>query len=242
MIDFHSHFLPGIDDGSDSIGLSLNMLNAWCNQGIDTVIATPHFYATRNSPERFLRRREEAYNAVRDAMARYRPSNGGPWPDIKLGAEVYFFSGISRYEGLHDLCLEGTNLLLLEMPFTPWTSRMIDEVDVIASTTGIMPVAAHIERYLNQPKSLVKEFLDLDIFIQSNAEFFLDRGSARKALKMLKKGVITFWGSDAHNMDYRAPNLGPALKVISKALGEEFVDNLTNRQYDIIEQFSNDYF
>lgn len=242
MIDFHSHFLPGIDDGSDSIGLSLSMLNAWCNQGIDTVFATPHFYASRNNPERFIRHRQSAYEAVRDAMSRYRPSNGGPWPDIRLGAEVYYFSGISRYEGLHDLCIEGTNLLLLEMPFTPWTSRVIDEVDIIASTTGIMPVAAHIERFLNQPKNLVKEFLDLDIFIQSNAEFFLEKSTSRKALKMLKKGIITFWGSDAHNTDYRPVNLGPAINVISKSLGNDFVDNLNQRQYNIIEQFSNDFF
>lgn len=242
MLDFHSHFLPGIDDGSDSISLSLTMLNAWCDQGINTVCATPHFYASRNNPERFLRRRNDAYEQVREAMTKYSPSNGGSWPDIKLGAEVYFFDGISRYEGLHDLCLEGTNLLLLEMPFHPWTSRMIDEVSVISSTTGIMPVAAHIERYLDQPRSLVNAFLDLDIFIQSNGEAVLERATSRKALKMWKKGILTFWGSDAHNMGNRAPNLGPALGVISKNLGEDFVNKLTVRQYDIIEQFSTDFF
>ena len=242
MLDFHSHFLPGIDDGSDSISLSLTMLNAWCDQGIDTVCATPHFYASRNNPERFLRRRNEAYEQVREAMAKYSPSNGGQWPDIKLGAEVYFFDGISRYEGLHDLCLEGTNLLLLEMPFHPWTSRMIDEVSIISSTTGIMPVAAHIERYLDQPRSLVKAFLDLDIFIQSNGEAVLERATSRKVLKMWKKGILTFWGSDAHNMGNRAPNLGPALGVISKALGDGVVNKLMERQYDIIEQFSTYYF
>ena len=242
MIDFHSHFLPGIDDGSDSISLSLNMLNAWANQGIDTVIATPHFYAERNNPERFIRRRNAAYDSVREAMARYSPTNGCQWPDIRLGSEVHFFDGISRFEGLHELCLEGTNLLLLEMPFRTWTSRMIDEVSIIAATTGLMPVAAHIERYLDQPRGLVKEFLDLDIYFQSNAEFFLESKTSRKAIKMLKKGVITFLGSDAHNMGPRPVNFGPALNVIARSLGEDFVDNLTNRQYDIIEQFSNEYF
>ncbi len=242
MIDFHSHFLPGIDDGSDSISLSLTMLDAWCNQGIDTVAATPHFYADRNNPERFIRKREAAYNSVREAMARYSPTNGGQWPDIKLGSEVHFFDGISRFEGLNELCLEGTNLLLLEMPFRTWTSRMIDEVGIIASTTGLMPVAAHIERYFDQPRSLVKAFLDLDIFFQSNAEFFLESKTSRKAVKMLKKGVITFLGSDAHNMGPRAVNLGPALRVISKSLGDDFVDKLAYRQYDIIEQFSSGYF
>ena len=242
MIDFHSHFLPGIDDGSDSISLSLSMLDAWCNQGIDNVVASPHFYADRNNPERFLRRREDAYQELREAMAVHSPSSGRPWPDILLGSEVRFFDGISRFDGLHELCLEGTNLLLLEMPFHTWTSRMVDEVGIIASTTGIMPVAAHIERYLDQPRSLVKAFLNLDIYIQSNAEFFLERGTSHKAVKMLKKGIITFIGSDAHNMSRRPVNIGPALRVISKSLGEDFVNNLTYRQYDIIEKFSNDYF
>lgn len=242
MIDFHSHFLPGIDDGSDSISLSLTMLNAWCSQGIETVCATPHFYAERNNPQRFLTRRQAAYDSVREAMTKYSPSNGGTWPDILLGSEVHFFDGISRFEGLHELCLEGTNLLLLEMPFRTWTSRMIDEVGIISSSTGLMPVAAHIERYLDQPRSLVKAFLNLDIYFQSNAEFFLERRTTRQALKMLKKGVVTFLGSDAHNMANRAVNIGPALEIIGKSLGDDFVNSLAGRQYDIIEQFSNDYF
>ena len=51
MIDFHSHFLPGIDDGSDSIAVSLAMLEAWRSQGIEEIVATPHFYADHNTPE-----------------------------------------------------------------------------------------------------------------------------------------------------------------------------------------------
>ena len=61
-------------------------------------------------------------------------------------------------------------------------------------------------------------------------------------MKMLKKGVITFLGSDAHNMNHRPVNIGPALGLITKTLGQEFVQDLANRQYDIIEQFSSDFF
>ena len=214
MIDFHSHFLPGIDDGSENVSMSLSM---------------------RNNPERFLRNREAAYNAVRDAMSRYRPSNGGNWPDIMLGAEVYFFNGISRYEGLHDLCLEGTDLLLLEMPFTPWTSRMIDEVSIIASTTGIMPVAAHIERYLNQPKSLVKAFLDLDIYIQSNAEFFLERGTDRVVFNEINTipGSLAFYLWEPLGVPYKElldRMIGLALKRVrtEQSITFSFDTNILN--------------
>ena len=117
MIDFHSHFLPGIDDGSDSVETSIAMLNAWYSQGIKEICATPHFYAEHNTPERFITRRNKAFAMVQDATK-------NELQNVRLGAEVLFFDGISRYDGLHDLCLEGTDLLLLEMPFRTWTSHM----------------------------------------------------------------------------------------------------------------------
>lgn len=230
MIDFHSHFLPGIDDGSDCVETSIAMLNAWYSQGITEICATPHFYAEHNNPERFITRRNIAFAMVQDAT-------NIELQNIRLGAEVLFFDGISSYDGLHELCLEGTDLLLLEMPFRTWTSHMIEEVGIIASTTGIMPVAAHIERYLDQPRNLLKEFLKLNIFIQSNAEFFLDKHTQHKALKMLKKGTITFLGTDAHNLGRRSVNLGPALDVITKKLGDSFITQLENTQNSIIRDY-----
>ena len=54
MIDFHSHILPGIDDGSKSSDMSLRMISALADQGVDTIAATSHYYATDRTPERFL--------------------------------------------------------------------------------------------------------------------------------------------------------------------------------------------
>ena len=221
MTDFHSHFLPGIDDGSDSLETSLHMLDMWREQGISRVCATPHFYAEHTSPGRFLRRRDEAYGAVRAAMdpeLRY--------PAILLGAEVRFFDGISNAEELPRLCLEGTDLLLLEMPFTSWTERMLGEVSDICRR-GIVPVAAHLERYMPfNSKKTMNRFMDLAILIQCNAEFFLSRRTAGKAMAMLRDERIHFLGSDAHDVSSRAPNLGAALQRIEKKLGSPAVDRL----------------
>ena len=52
MIDFHSHILPGIDDGSKDPEMSLKMVAALQEQGVDTVCATSHFYAMERSPQR----------------------------------------------------------------------------------------------------------------------------------------------------------------------------------------------
>ena len=64
MIDFHSHILPGMDDGSQTVEESLTLLEMLRAQGVDTVAATPHFYARENSPEVFLRRRREAWERL----------------------------------------------------------------------------------------------------------------------------------------------------------------------------------
>ena len=60
FIDFHTHILPGIDDGSASVEESIELLKAEAAQGITKVVATPHFYANYDSPERFLERRAKA--------------------------------------------------------------------------------------------------------------------------------------------------------------------------------------
>ncbi len=220
MTDFHAHVLPGLDDGSDSTETSLRMLDMWREQGrVDTVCATPHFYPDRESPKRFLKRRRASWDRLASAM----PEGG---PRILVGAEVFYFDGVAMTEDLPALCLEGTRLLLLEMPFVPWTSRMLDQVAEI-SRRGLQPVIAHLERYLSfNDRQTVRSLMELDVLIQCNAEFFLDRHTARRALRMLRDGQIDLLGTDAHNTDSRAPNLAAALTLIEEKLGRSAMDEL----------------
>ncbi len=231
MTDFHMHVLPGIDDGSKNADMSVEMLERSAAYGVDTVCATSHFYAHENSLGRFLRRRAEAFERLSQAM-----DGRDDLPEILLGAEVYYFSGVSAMDGLERLCLEGTDLLLLEMPFVRWTDRMLREVQTIRSL-GIQPVAAHIERYMHiQDRRTMQRFLELDVLIQCNAEFFLSRRTARQALGMLKQGGIQFLGSDAHNLSSRAPDLGEALGLVERKLGRGAVLQLEdNAQFFIRE-------
>ena len=221
MTDFHSHFLPNIDDGSDSIETSMRMLDMWRSQKIERLCATPHFYAEHSTPERFLRRRNAAYEAL---MTEIGDREG--YPTILLGAEVRFFDGISNTQELPLLCLEGTDLLLLEMPFARWTDRILGEVADI-SRRGIIPVAAHLERYMSfNSKKTINQFMNMDLLIQCNAEFFLTKRTSRKALSLLRERKIQFIGSDAHNTSSRAPNLGPAIELIWKKLGTSSLNYL----------------
>ena len=70
VIDFHSHVLPGVDDGSASVAESISMLRLEVEQGIHHVVATPHFYARYDSPESFLKKRDAAEELLR---SRERP-------------------------------------------------------------------------------------------------------------------------------------------------------------------------
>ena len=72
MIDLHTHILPNVDDGSSSLEESLALLRMLASQGVTLTAATPHFYATSDTPEKFFRRREAAWNLS-------RRSAGGCW-------------------------------------------------------------------------------------------------------------------------------------------------------------------
>ena len=141
-----------------------------------------------------------------------------------------YFDGISRTEALQELCLAGTRLLLLEMPFVRWTERMLAETASLVRR-GVQPVAAHIERYLTlEPKSVLRAFVEQDILLQCNAEFFLERRTARRALRLLAEGRIQLLGSDAHNVGERAPRLREAAELIEGKLGSEALAALRRRE------------
>ena len=64
MVDFHSHVLPAVDDGSRDVAESIALLTDLAKQGVKTVVATPHFYANRHSVNRFLEKRQTAYEKL----------------------------------------------------------------------------------------------------------------------------------------------------------------------------------
>lgn len=221
MIDLHSHILPGMDDGSESPEMSRSLLALLQQQGVQTVVATPHFYATEDTPENFLRRRTEACDRLLQ--------DGADAPQILFGAEVAYFDGMSRTQMLKNLQLGQSGLLLVEMPFGPWSQRMIEELFQIFAHTGLTPVIAHVNRYLRADQLLKyqKELLRQGILFQCNAESFLSRWQRPWVLRMLRRGQIHFLGSDAHNLTNRAPKLRQAAEVITRKLGADALDKLT---------------
>ena len=64
MIDFHTHILPGIDDGAKDVSVSAAMLEMEKEQGVNEIVLTPHYYGKFYSPTDFVRRRAAAYEKL----------------------------------------------------------------------------------------------------------------------------------------------------------------------------------
>lgn len=220
MIDWHSHILPGMDDGSKDAAESISMLEMQASQGVTTVVATPHFYANDETVASFIERRRKALEVLQPQL----PANA---PKIRLGAEVRYYQGISRLEGLKDLRVENSKLLLLEMPMGVWTESMVRELVELSGKSGIRLVLAHVERYMKLQKSSVWDrIMESGIMMQVNANFFTSLASKRKAISLLEGGVVQFVGSDCHNTTTRPPILGKAYEVIRKKLGADYLDQM----------------
>ncbi len=223
MIDFHAHILPEIDDGSKSVEQSLQMLEMLANQGVDTVFATPHFYADVQTIDEFLKLRDESAKKLAKA------TKGGNYPEVKLGAEVLLNYELMTMENLDKLCIEGTNLLLLEMPYSVWSLSHLNCINQILASYNIVPVIAHIDRYLyTHNPELINALLDMEVMIQCNADSLARITTRRKVLRMVKKGQIHFIGSDCHNTTNRKPNIDKALKVLKRHVGSKHMKFFTD--------------
>lgn len=219
MIDLHSHFLPGMDDGSATAEESAQMLRLSKQQGVDTIVAASHFYALQDNPDDYLRRRQEAF-----AKIDYDPVT---MPAVLLGAEVTYFGGMSHSEDVRKLCIGDTSLLLIEMPLRPWTSREVEDLCRLTQQ-GILPVMAHVERYMKrgQIPTYGERMLREGLYFQINAESLQTGFRGRHILRMVKEGKAHFLGSDSHNMQHRISKMDQAAQVIRSKLGQETLDRM----------------
>lgn len=223
VVDFHSHILPGIDDGSKSIDESMAMLKMEWEQGIHQVVATPHFYPQHDQLSRFLDRRGQAFARLEEKVA------GVPQlPKLHIGAEVHFFHGISDCDELPLLTIDNGKYILIEMPHCPWTEEMYYQLERICTKQNLHPIIAHVDRYLKgfRRGNTLQRLAELPVLVQANADFFLDRWTEKTAINMLRDGKIHLLGTDCHNLTSRKPNLEAALQKIEKRLGAEGISQI----------------
>ena len=191
MIDFHAHILPGADHGSKNIETSLKQVSLAKRAGISTIVATPHFYMNSDSVEKFVERRDKAYNELTNAL---KESNIEM--NIIKASEVTLEVDLFNIKDFAPLCIDNTNYMLLEMPmdlnWTPWHYSAVDELVAI----GIEPIIAHINRY---PTFYLNKLLEKDVLFQVNVEALRHFSSRLKILKKFNNGYVNLIGSDVHS-------------------------------------------
>lgn len=195
-VDLHSHLIPGIDDGSQSMEESLLLLRGMEALGYGKLITTPHIMADayRNTPE-----------TIREGLAALREAAGEAGIDVEIdaAAEYYLDDGfVGLVEAGKLMTVNGTYLLFetsyVSKPLR--TEEMIFEI----SSAGYTPVMAHPERYryIRDPLKEYGRFKELGVLFQVNINSFGGHyGKSAKALAgfLSRNGMIDLLGSDVHH-------------------------------------------
>ena len=227
FIDIHSHILPGVDDGAKTIDDSIDLLRQEKENDVTSVVLTPHFYPDYDTFDDHYNHILTAFNTLK------KECEGKDLPDIYLGSEVQYFTGISHCEILDKLCISGTNYLLLELPFlTPITPTMLEEVKRIDRDLGITVIIAHIERYCND--RLFKKLIDLvkngDIKAQINADSVFHPVFQKPIFKLLKKGIISYIASDTHSVKERPVLIKDSISFLKQKYYPQVIQCLKNSE------------
>ncbi|MBR7132174.1 MAG: hypothetical protein IKD04_01435 [Clostridia bacterium] len=217
LFDIHSHIIPGVDDGSSSLSETVRLLEMMREQKIDAVIATPHFYPQNDNLEDFFLRVDSAYNAVR------RISEEHQLPDVYLGCEMLYFDGIGSSTSLSELCLNGSDVLLLELTDQCIGPNLFRDLKDIKENLKITPIIAHVERYCmaKNYRKLIKFLKKEKIAVQINASSVLTPSLYRIIKRLLRSGICCVIATDAHSVEYRPPLLHKALNRIGIEYGND---------------------
>ena len=231
MIDFHSHFLPNIDDGAKNLDESLEMLRISKKSGVDTVVSTSHCYAFDGSSsiQSFLEKRQRAYSQISSVIQ----DNSELYPEIVLGCEVHLVHNLSAFPELPLLCIQNTDYILLEMPSSEWKDEDFEEIYQITKL-GLKPIIAHIDRYFDMEEKF-SELFSLNLLFQANAESFISRDTRRKLYSLFEKDALHIVGSDMHNTALRPPNLAEGYAVIEKKFGKEYAGYLDFASHKVLK-------
>lgn len=226
MIDIHCHILPGIDDGPEKIGTTLEMLRMAEKDGISHIVATPH-YRCQDVPT--MQDIEECVSLVRGEMEKR-----GMTIRLLMGADIRLTYELIACMTSRTLpSINGSRYFLLELPdlLPPHLEEFIHETRVM----GYMPVITHPERncrLLESPErseALRKAGALLQLTAMSITGEF-GRQIKKYSLQLLKMGCVDFVASDAHDTKYRAPVLSKAYRDVAAVLDREaarrmFIDN-----------------
>lgn len=223
FLDIHSHILPAVDDGADSIETSIVLLEMLAEQGVTDVVATPHFYPDIDNIEEYTELITKAYSDLITGI------KNKALPNVFLGCELRYFNGIGKSRAIKQFVISGTNYLLLELPYgAPITKTVLQDIIDINEQQGLIPILAHIERYYRVPgyKKLLKLISDGTALAHINAGAVVAKETLRLCEKLIKGGYVSFIASDTHSPEHRPPQIKDALTILSDKMGKSIANRL----------------
>ena len=232
MIDIHSHILPCLDDGSESVEESLELLRLMKKQGIEKVFATPHFYPEIDNSEDFFKAVFDSLNTLNDNI------KFNSLPEIYLGCEMFYYRGIGDCDSLKDFCFEGSSYLLLELSSNCIDKNLFEDLHKIIHNKKIIPIIAHIERYFYSKnfKKLLKIIKKENIPVQINASSVLHQDLYTDIKKLIKNDLITFIATDSHSVKERPPQMADAIDILEKDFGKDYTEKLTENSKKLFDK------
>jgi len=217
VIDLHAHIVPMVDDGASSLEESVKMLRVAKQDGISTVVATPHIYELDSEDQA-----KAKISAIEDLKRHLKQDT----VKIVSGAEVMLREDLIEFvEKCPEILLgQGGKYILVEMPIynLPFFA---EEILFKLQLRQITPIIAHVERYFwvwKNPERLYR-LVESGCLAQVNASSLTDRKRAKSkaiAIKMLKDGIVQLIASDAHSPSTRPPILSRAIAEASKYIDE----------------------
>ncbi|MEK8126911.1 CpsB/CapC family capsule biosynthesis tyrosine phosphatase [Paenibacillus filicis] len=234
MIDIHTHILPGIDDGAADEALAVQMAQAAQQEGIHTLIATPHHANGKYSnPGMHVRHDVDTLNRLLEAQGVAVKVLAGQ--EVRINRELLDDLQAGGTIGLHD-----TQYLLLELPTSDvpsYTEELIHELRI----QHRIPIIAHPERnsvLAAHPDKLAHliEAGALSQLTSHSVNGAFGRKLQKLCLDWCGQGLAQFVSSDAHNLGNRAFGLGQAYSLIGRECGRTMEEYLRDNAERLLER------
>ena len=222
LVDFHSHLVPAVDDGSRSLEEALDGVRRLRGAGVTRIITTPHFRGSLTKDPGELQRALEVMDAGWEEICQ---AVSKEWPDMdfRRGHEVLLDIPDPDLSD-ERLRLGGTKSVLVEWPrfqVPPGTPQVL--ASIVAS--GLIPVVAHPERYsgIDRHLQVVRQWKDAGAYLQGNHGSLTGRyGSGPQGLiqSLLAEGLLDYLSSDFHGRPHLQPLVQEAQEAMSEMDGE----------------------